>query len=138
MKSRIMVFVIFAFLISLIIYFQLQPQTPALHDDMLIMNTESMRPTIYQGDYLKIDTKVRARDIVCGTKDSNQTGDIIVFMVPSQDLEFIAHRAVQMILDEDGNYSFKTWGDNNVWPDGWIVEEKDIIGKVIEIIPASN
>jgi signal peptidase I len=99
------------------------------------MTSGSMEPAIHQGDYLKIDTNISATDIQVGTKDSDNPGDIIVFYRYN---ELIVHRAVEKTLDSDGTNSFKTQGDNNGWPDGTPVKESNIVGKVIEIIPASD
>ena len=92
----------------------------------------SMEPTFFRGDSLKVDTNVSGDKIYAATKDANPPGDIIVF---SRYNEAIVHRAVEKTIDSDGTYSFKTWGDNNGWPDGTPVKESDIIGKVIEINP---
>jgi signal peptidase I len=46
--------------------------------------------------------------------------------------ELIVHRAVEKTLNSDGTYSFKTWGDNNVYPDGGLVKESDIVGRYLD------
>jgi signal peptidase len=43
------------------------------------------------------------------------------------------HRAVEKTLNSDGIYSFKTWGDNNGWPDGGLVKESDVVGKYLGV-----
>ena len=114
---------------SLFIGYQLMVQES---DNIFVAMSGSMEPTFFRGDVIKIDTQVTAEQIIAATKDANPPGDIIVFYRYD---EPIVHRAVEKTLNSDGTYSFKTWGDNNGWPDGRLVKESEIIGKLVEINP---
>jgi signal peptidase len=96
---------------------------------ILAVASGSMEPVLYKGDLILIEGVDNASDIHVGTKDSAQPGDIIVFYRYD---ELIVHRAVEKSLNSDGTYSFKTWGDNNGWPDGSLVKESDIVGKYLD------
>jgi signal peptidase len=96
---------------------------------ILAVASGSMEPVLYAGDLILIEGIENAADIHVGTKDSEQPGDIIVFYRYS---ELIVHRAVEKTLNSDGTYSFKTWGDNNGWPDGGSVKESDIVGRYLD------
>ena len=98
---------------------------------VLAVASGSMEPVLYKGDLIVIEGIENVIDIIVGTKDSDQPGDIIVFNEPGVSDELIVHRAVSMTNNEDGTYSFKTWGDNNIWQDGWTVEENDIVGRYL-------
>lgn len=100
---------------------------------VLAVASGSMEPVLYKGDLIVIEGIEEVENINVGTKDSNHPGDIIVFNEPGISEELIVHRAVEMIDNEDGSYSFKTWGDNNGFKDGWTVEENDIVGRYIGI-----
>lgn len=100
---------------------------------VLAVASGSMEPVLYKGDLIVIEGIEEVANIDVGTKDSNHPGDIIVFNEPGLSEELIVHRAVEMIDNGDGSYSFKTWGDNNGFKDGWTVEENDIIGRYIGI-----
>ena len=113
-------------------FFIYQIQSPNSNYDILVPISGSMEPTFYAGDLVKIETKITAEEIYAAPKDANPPGDIIAFYRYS---DKIIHRASEKILNADGTYSFKTWGDNNGWPDGRLVKESEIIGKLVEINP---
>jgi len=50
-------------------------------------------------------------------------------------LGIIAHRAIEA-SELDGELAFKTKGDNVEQEDGWYVRDSDLIGKVIDVVPA--
>jgi signal peptidase len=97
---------------------------------ILAVASGSMEPVLYAGDLIFIEGVDNATDIHVGTKDVEQPGDIIVFYRYN---ELIVHRAVEKTLNSDGTYTFKTWGDNNGWPDGTPVKERDIVGRYLGI-----
>ena len=96
---------------------------------ILAVASGSMEPVLYAGDLILIEGIDSGADIHVGTKDSEQPGDIIVFHRYN---ELIVHRAVERTLNSDGTYSFKTWGDNNAWPDGGSVKEDDVVGRYLD------
>ena len=95
---------------------------------ILAVASGSMEPVLYAGDLILIEGVDNVCDIHVDTKDAEQPGDIIVFYRYD---ELIVHRAVEKILYSDGTYSFKTWGDNNEWPDGRPVKESDVVGRYL-------
>jgi len=97
---------------------------------ILAVASGSMEPVLYKGDLILIEGIQSADDIHAATKDVDQPGDIIVF---HRSGELIVHRAVEKTLNADGTYSFKTWGDNNGWPDGREVKESDIVGRYLGV-----
>ncbi len=101
---------------------------------ILAVASGSMEPLLYAGDLILIEGVENAADIHTATKDSDQPGDIIVFYrYYGQNNALIVHRAVEKTLNSDGTYSFKTWGDNNNWPDGELVKESDVVGRYLGI-----
>jgi len=96
---------------------------------ILAVASGSMEPVLYKGDLIVIEGIENAADIHVATKDTDQPGDIIVFHRYD---ELIVHRAVDRSLNDDGTYSFKTWGDNNGFADGQKVDENDIVGRYID------
>lgn len=93
-----------------------------------VVVTESMIPTI----------KVNDAIVVKRVKDNTlNIGDIITFS--SNDTRYngltITHRIVGKQLGDDGNYLYRTKGDNNVLEDTAIVNLSSIYGKVIFKLP---
>ncbi len=93
-----------------------------------VVVTESMVPTIGVNDAI----------VVKRVKDNTlNIGDIITFS--SNDVHYngltITHRVVGKQLGEDGNYLYRTKGDNNVLEDTAIVNLSNIYGKVIIRLP---
>ena len=95
--------------------------------------SNSMYPTLKVGDLLIVQGGLSGEDIYADPKN----GDIIVFRRPYDANEFIVHRAIEKKYDERRRlWLFKTKGDNNLSPDPWgWISEKEIIGKVIFVIP---
>ncbi|MCD6465971.1 signal peptidase I [Candidatus Bathyarchaeota archaeon] len=95
--------------------------------------SNSMYPTLKVGDLLIVQGGLSGEDIYADPKN----GDIIVFRRPYDANEFIVHRAIEKKYDERRHlWLFKTKGDNNLSPDPWgWISEKEIIGKVIFVIP---
>jgi len=92
----------------------------------------SMQPTLNVGDYLIVQGVDDDSEINAG----KEIGDIIVFRKPTDPDEFIVHRAIEKIWnEEEGIYYFKTKGDNNSSSDPWSITKDDIIGKVVWKIP---
>ncbi|HEW93865.1 signal peptidase I [Candidatus Geothermarchaeota archaeon] len=92
----------------------------------MVVVSRSMEPTIRVNDLIII-TKASPDDI--------RVGDIIVFRSPLNPDMYIVHRVIQVIRSNDRIY-FKTKGDNNKYPDRWVVDQDNLIGRVLYIIPA--
>ncbi len=92
----------------------------------MVVVSRSMEPTIHVNDLIVV-TRASPEDI--------KVGDIIVFKSPLNPDIYIVHRVIQVIKSDDKIY-FKTKGDNNNYPDRWVVDQDDLVGKVLYIIPA--
>jgi hypothetical protein len=87
-----------------------------------------MEPTFFIGDFLKVDCTFPIDEIYAAPKDAEPSGNIIAYRVPTSPL-------VYLVIERSRNepYSFTTQGDPNQFPDAWVVQENDIIGKIIGI-----
>ena len=101
-------------------------KSPLLNAYVIV--TESMVPTINVNDAI----------IVKRVKDNTlDIGDIITFS--SNDVYFngltVTHRIVGKKLDVDGNYIYRTKGDNSSLEDTALVDLNNIYGKVVLRLP---
>lgn len=101
-------------------------KSPLLNAYVIV--TESMVPTINVNDAIIVKrVKNNTLDI----------GDIITFS--SNDVYFngltVTHRIVGKKLDVDGNYIYRTKGDNNSLEDTALVNLNNIYGKVVLRVP---
>lgn len=92
-----------------------------------IILTGSMEPLIKPGDAVLIEKVFEEKTI-----DELKVGDIINF---NRDDINITHRIVEVIVDEAGNRSFRTKGDNNKSEDVRLVLPNDINGVVNRTVP---
>lgn len=90
----------------------------------------TMYPTLVVGDLVRVESV----DDPSQTAADNETGDIIVFYKPSDPNDIVVHRAVDKFSNATGWY-FTTKGDNNPYPDPWLVPDTSLIGKVVTRIP---
>ena len=74
---------------------------------------------------MKVDCTFSIDEIFTAPKDAELSGDIIAYQVPTSPL---VHRVIERSRNEP--YSFTTQGDPNQFPDAWVVQENDIIGKL--------
>jgi signal peptidase len=115
----ITIFLVLIFWTSLT--FALGTPTPAY-----VVSSGSMIPALNVGDI-----------VIVKDKDSFQTlqvGDIIVFKDPSGNDRTIVHRVYSITKDQYG-VAIYTKGDNNSYPDSWVVRESHYIGKVVFTLP---
>lgn len=93
-----------------------------------VIVTESMVPTINVNDVIVVK---RAK------KNTLTIGDIITFSSNNMYMKglTVTHRVVGKKLDVDGNYIYRTKGDNNSLEDTALVNLDNIYGKVIFKIP---
>lgn len=93
-----------------------------------VIVTESMVPTIKVNDAIVV-SRVK--------NNSVKIGDVITFS--SSDKYFngltITHRVIGKELNESGNYTYRTKGDNNIVADTALVNGNKIHGKVLFKIP---
>jgi signal peptidase len=85
---------------------------------LAIVEGYSMRPTYDDGDILFI-VGVRPSDL--------KVGDVIIYR--KYDGTLVVHRIVEKIFT-DGKWFFRTKGDNNPYPDPYLVGEEQVVGRV--------
>ncbi len=96
---------------------------------ILAVASGSMEPVLYAGDLIFVEGVQNFSNIHAAPKDADTPGDILVYQGLT---ELIVHRAVEKTYNEDAEtWSFKTWGDNNNWPDGRPVDESSVIGRYV-------
>lgn len=95
-----------------------------------VILTGSMEPRIRPGDVVLIRKLQEERELY-----DLQAGTIINF---KRDDISITHRIEQVILDEAGNVSFQTKGDNNDAVDGQIVQASEVNGTITGVIPKAG
>lgn len=88
-----------------------------------------------------MEPNLRVYDIIVDQRVDSvndiKIGDIITFISTSSisSNKVVTHRVIDIIIDENGNYQYKTKGDNNISPDSAYAEYNNIIGKVLFKIP---
>lgn len=92
-----------------------------------IVLTGSMEPKIYPGDVVLIKKMQKEEDI-----NALIEGDVINFKRENIN---ITHRIEEVIIDEAGNRSFRTKGDNNTSSDQELVRPNDVKGIVVNVVP---
>lgn len=101
-------------------------KSPLLNAYVIV--TESMVPTIKVNDAIVVK---RVKD------NAVKIGDVITFS--SSDRYFsgltITHRVIGKELNESGNYTYRTKGDNNIAADTALVNGNKIYGRVLFKIP---
>jgi signal peptidase I, archaeal type len=91
-----------------------------------VVESGSMIPTLNIGDVI-IVKGINPKDI--------KVNDIIVYKrIRDNEIIYIVHRVIE-IYNDKGKLKFRTKGDNNLIPDIWLVDEKDVVGIVIFKIP---
>ncbi|UCH32041.1 MAG: S26 family signal peptidase [Candidatus Bathyarchaeota archaeon] len=83
-----------------------------------------MQPILIPGDLVLVQIDLTIDDIDIGYG----TGDIIVFCQPGDPESVLVARAVEKSGD-----GVITKGDNNILIDKWIVYDRHLIGKVVEV-----
>ncbi|NJE30015.1 signal peptidase I [Thermococcus sp. 18S1] len=93
----------------------------------VVILTDSMKPDINPND-LVITKPVSSKDI--------QIGDVILYRIEIGNSTYqIAHRIVGIKLDPTSGYYYITKGDNRNYTDPWKVYPKQVIGRVVLVIP---
>lgn len=90
-----------------------------------IVTSASMEPTITTGSFL-INSYTHPTTL--------QKGDIITFIPPTKNREFVTHRLIKVAHGQNLS-TFTTKGDHNKHEDTWILAGGAIIGKVTFIVP---
>lgn len=92
-----------------------------------VIVTGSMKPLIDPGDVVMI-RKMEKEEEVYALKE----GDIIQFQ---RDDILVTHRIKKVVVDQYGNHSYQTKGDNNTSEDAGVVKANDIRGRLVKIVP---
>jgi len=95
-------------------------------NNIMVVTSDSMVPILKPNDLI----------IVKPSKiEEVKQNDIIAFDSHMHGIGIIAHRAIQ-VADDEGVIGIDTKGDNNSKQDPWTVHDEDLIGIVINVIPA--
>lgn len=106
-------------------------------------NNENYRPkfSIYTIVSPSMTPTIKVYDVVINVREDKpeniKVGDIITYVSKASTSEgmTITHRVVEVIKLPDGNYEYKTQGDNNSEPDSLYVEYDQVVGIEKLIIP---
>ncbi len=98
---------------------------------MMVVISQSMVPTLGVGDFIFIEAIEDFDKVVAAPMPE---GEILVFIRPGFEEEYIVHRAIGK-HEEDDEWFYTTKGDNNMFPDGVPVPESLVIGRVINRLP---
>jgi signal peptidase len=98
---------------------------------MMVVISQSMIPTLGVGDFIFIEAIDDFDDVNAAPPPD---GDILVFIRPGFEDEYIVHRAIGK-HENDDEWVYTTKGDNNMFPDGVPVSEQLVIGRVINRLP---
>jgi len=105
--------------------------TLGTENPMMVVISQSMIPTLGVGDFIFIEAVDDFGDVVAAPPPD---GDILVFIRPGFEDEYIVHRAIDRHESDDG-WVYTTKGDNNMFPDGVPVSERLVLGRVINRLP---
>ena len=98
---------------------------------MMVVVSQSMVPTLGVGDYILVAKIPNVNQITAAPPPD---GEIIVFLKPGSNDEYIVHRAISRI-DSNGSVNYVTKGDNNFSADGTPVPSTNVMGEVVSHIP---
>ena len=92
---------------------------------IMVVTSDSMLPTLKPYDMIVVE-KVGIDEV--------SVGDIIAFDSHIEGIGIVAHRAIE-VFNNNGEVGISTKGDNVETSDGWVVHDKDFVGKVVNIVP---
>lgn len=95
-------------------------------NNIMVVTSDSMFPALKPNDLIIVKPS-KIQDV--------KQGDIIAFDSHMHGIGIISHRAIA-VADDDGIIGLDTKGDNNRDADPWTVHDEDLIGIVIDVIPA--
>jgi len=106
-------------------------QALGTENPMMVVISQSMQPTLGVGDFIFIESIDDFDEVVAAPRPN---GDILVFLRPGFEEEYIVHRAIGAVETDDG-WVYTTKGDNNMFPDGVPVSQSRVVGRVINRLP---
>lgn len=86
----------------------------------LMVESESMEPTIMTGDLIIVHTVDNADDL--------QVGDIVTYWENQPGGALITHRIAEITTDSDGKKVYRTKGDGNVIADSRFLYPENVVG----------
>lgn len=129
------IFAVLVILIILILIYVIRVKVLANNDrlgevrlNFYTILTQSMYPTIKAGDVV-----VTYMD----ENDSYNSGDVITFISNVNGQITVTHR-IEEVYEVNGQYSYKTKGDNNNTADKEIISSNNVLGKVVFKIPKAG
>lgn len=129
------IFVVLVLIIALLVLYIVRVNFMASNDKLgevrlnfYTILTQSMHPTIKAGDV-----------VITYKEDAGkyQSGDVITFVSRANGGITVTHRILDVYVN-NGNYSFKTKGDNNNTEDRELVNNSDVLGRVVLKIPKAG
>lgn len=105
--------------------------------------SDSMNPTLEIDDmFLSKEVEDFSTLKASGLNEDNSydnTGDIIIFVAGSEwgsmAGQLISHRIVEVIVEDDGTYSFRMKGDANATMDSDVVTQEEVVGVFVRETP---
>lgn len=91
----------------------------------LAIGSNSMHPKINKGDVVIVE-KIDQEHV-----NNLKIGEVLVYKYNDM---VIVHRIIK-IQEVDGNYYFRTKGDNNDTEDGWTISQVSVVGRAIVRVP---
>ena len=129
------VFIVLVLIIAILLLYIIRVNFMASNDKLgdvkvnfYTILTQSMYPTIKAGDVV-VTYKEDA--------DHYNSGDVVTFISRGNGGITVTHRITDVYLN-NGNYSYKTKGDNNNTDDRELVDNSDVLGKVVFKVPKAG
>src|SRR3989344_8837042 len=109
---------------------------PYFGNQALVVRSGSMAPAIDAGSIVIVRPNKEFISPIASTPLYN-SGDIIAFRSKNDSKTIITHRIVGSQV-KDNSVAYKTKGDANDDVDGWVVNQKDIVGKSYLTVPMAG
>lgn len=129
------IFIVLLLVIILIVFYIFRVKFLANNDQLgevrvnfYTILTQSMYPNIQAGDIV-----VTLKD----EQDIYNTGDVITFVSDANGGIVVTHRIVE-VFNMNGEYSYKTKGDNNNTSDNEVISGDNVLGKVVVKVPKAG
>lgn len=107
---------------------------PYFGNQALIVRSGSMEPTIGIGSIVVVRKSQALISPIGNQIPAYTKGDVIAFRSEDNPNTIITHRVYSVNTKTDG-ITYRTKGDANKSPDGWIVNENNILGKSYFVLP---
>ena len=118
--TSIVLWIILFFAVALLLSVTMLGKQEIFGHRIYIIMSGSMEPAIHVGDA-----------VISKNVDNLEIGDVIAYRNP---IEITTHRIIKVYTEEDKKM-YKTKGDNNGTEDPGLVQESQIVGKIVYRIP---